>query len=127
MRIIITILVIAIITSCASVNKHIWGYEKAILVKDVEPVSLYYSIAGVEDKVWWEMPTVRERSVCLARELNYLAYADKTGAYILIGKGSWVMSDGDTILGYSEDWNVAPIACSGDGKWLYILEKDGSR
>ena len=87
MRYLAIILACIILASCAPVNKYIWGYEKAILVKNIEPVQLYYSIEGVEDKVWWELPTVQERARLLAR-----------------------------MVGYSG----RDIACSPDGKWLYI-------
>ena len=87
-NLIVAVLAITLLASCAPVNKHLWGYEKAIPVKDASPSPmLYYSITGVEDKVYWDMFSVHERA-------KYLAF----------------------VVGY-EGKN---IACSGDGKYLYI-------
>ena len=88
--IIIGLMLILGVGSAVGLSQTKWnlGYSESIKV-DIPPVSpMYYSIAGVEDKVWFDLPTVQDR----ARQL-----AD--------------------MVGYEGD----DIACSADGKWLYIL------
>ena len=71
-KLIILFIALALLTGCAPINKHLWGYEKAILMRGAEPVSpLYYSIAGVEDKIWFDMPSVQDRAAYLAGLIGY--------------------------------------------------------
>ena len=69
------IIVMALImlgTAALSTTKWNTGYEKAIYVKnDMPKVELYYSIAGIEDKVWWGLPTVQDRAMRLAELAGY--------------------------------------------------------
>ena len=53
-------------------TKHSTGFEEAIYVpNDLPDVQLYYSIEGVEDKIWWDMDTVQDRSMRLAELHGY--------------------------------------------------------
>lgn len=88
-KLIILAMAIMLLTGCASVNKHLWGYEKAIYVEnDLPDVLLYWPIAGIEDKIWWEMSTVQDRSQALAEIINYTESdiaCDHTGNWLYLG------------------------------------------
>lgn len=88
---IIVMLIIMAATAFASQTKWNTGYEEAIYVaNDMPKVQLYYSIAGVEDKVWWDIPTVRDRAMRLA------GLADYQGADIACDStGNWLYILGD--------------------------------
>ena len=76
------------------------GYEKAIRV-DVPPVSpLYYSISGVEDKIWFDLPTVQDRA-------GYLY--------------EYCKQDPKCSIKLRESYfEGKPIACNVDGTELYL-------
>ena len=72
-----------------AVNKHLWGYEKSVYVKnDLPDVTLYWPITGVENKVWWDLPTVQDRAMRLAEIYGYEGAdiaCDYTGNWLYIG------------------------------------------
>lgn len=66
-----------IVVCCMYPTRHNLGYDDYITAKDLEAVPImYYSIPGVEDKIWWELSSVKERSALLADHLGY------TGEYV---------------------------------------------
>lgn len=75
-----------------AISKHLYGYEKAIHVpNDLPDVQLYYSIAGVPDSIWWNLPTVIDRSMRLAEIYGY------NGADIACSAdGNWLYILGNT-------------------------------
>ena len=58
-------------------TEHNLGYEQEVFVHDAEPCDpLYYSIIGVEDKVYWDRSTpigqaIYERAKYLANIIGY--------------------------------------------------------
>jgi hypothetical protein len=101
----VLIIAASFITGCAGVNKHLWGYSSYQKV-DVEPVSLYYSVPGVEDKIWFGLSTVQEQSKVLAEALGYEV-------------SNWVV-DGYYFI--EKDGKFTRIACDSTGTLLYYLD-----
>jgi len=71
---ILLVLMIAMMVFTAGISTTKWntGFEKSIYVEnDLPDVELYYSITGLEDKVWWDMQTVQDRARQLADIYGY--------------------------------------------------------
>ena len=72
-KLILILLAIILLSGCTAWNSHMYGYDKAIKF-DIEPLEypLYYSIEGIEDKVYFDMPTVQARARLLADIIGYV-------------------------------------------------------
>ena len=70
-------LFIAIMIACGgmtwlSTTKHSTGFERRVHVpNDLPRVQLYWDMAGVESKIWWDMSTVQDRAKLLADIYGY--------------------------------------------------------
>ena len=92
---------------CASVSKHLWGYEKSVYVDDIETLDyyLYLDVQGLDPSPYWKLPTVQERAFKLA-EKQYgkgNVYQDIDGWYYVVVGGQ-----------------AQRISCSPQGRWLYV-------
>ena len=82
-------LALMIATALLGQTKWNTGYGQAIHVRGANPIPpLYYSVAGIEDKVYFDMPTVQDRASYLAGLVGYegddiACSGDGTELYIL--------------------------------------------
>ena len=120
--IIIALMLVLGVGSAVGLANSKWntGYEQAIRV-DVEPCPLlYWSIPGVEDKVWWDLESVQDRAEYLAREAGYAIGISEDGKQMGIpGDCQFYISTGFESTG-NNCINLKHIACSADGTELYI-------
>ena len=121
--IIIALMLALGVGSAVGLSQTKWnlGYAESIKV-DIPPVSpMYYSIAGVEDKIWFDLSSVQDRAEHLARKAGYAIGISEDGKQMGIpGDCQFYISTGFESTGINCT-NLKRIACNDIGTELYIL------